>query len=441
MQLVWLYEPDATLAAEMERELTGAGYRVHGISHWRALQSQARQEPPTAFVVDWDAARETFHPEELMHLIELREERYTLPILFLSSRDDFVARLDAVRHGATAYLIKPMPVTALLEMIEIQTGNSNRDPYRILIIEDEETLAALYASFLESDGMFTQRITDPLQVMSALVDFRPDLILSDVNMPNLSGLELAAVLRQQEAYQSIPIVYLSGETDTTKQLLALHLGGDDFLIKPIEPSHLISKVASRVQRARILRRLAEHDSLTGLLDHSHLKEQLAIQVSRARRTQTALSFAMLDLDHFKAVNDMFGHLVGDRLLKSTARLLRQHLRDTDTVGRCGGEEFGIIFPDTDAPSALHLTREICSRLAQTCHRTGEIDFNVTVSAGVASLSCYADALALTEAADRALYLAKCSGRNQVVSADNIDSNWVGHNTKGVCSAAFTEIRR
>jgi PleD family two-component response regulator len=136
----------------------------------------------------------------------------------------------------------------------------------------------------------------------------------DMPMLDCTGLELAAVIRLQEAFVSVPIVYLSAEANITKQQTAMRLGGDDFLTKPIQPDHLVSSITSRVQRSRKLRSFMIRDSLTGLLNHTRIQEQLDLAVMRARRSASMLTFAMIDIDHFKAINDMHGHPVGDRVI-------------------------------------------------------------------------------------------------------------------------------
>ena len=135
-------------------------------------------------------------------------------------------------------------------------------------------------------------------------------------MPNCSGLELAKVIRQQKAFISTPIVYLSGELDLEKQMEALSMGGDDFLIKPVQAEHLILTITSRAKRHRILRKMMSQDSLTGLLNHRRIKEQLHFQIETAKRTKSSLAYATLDIDFFKSVNDDYGHPVGDQVIKS-----------------------------------------------------------------------------------------------------------------------------
>jgi diguanylate cyclase (GGDEF)-like protein len=211
-------------------------------------------------------------------------------------------------------------------------------------------------------------------------------------------------------------VFLSTETSLDKQLAAMRLGGDDFLTKPIQLDHLISSVTSRAQRSRILRSFMIRDSLTGLLNHTKTKEHLDLEVARAQRRQGSLVFAMLDIDHFKSVNDTYGHPTGDRVIKNLARLLQQHLRKTDVIGRYGGEEFAVVLIDTDGPAGLRALDRIRSHFAQIRQQSEGAEFTVTFSCGVATFPDYKSATELNDAADKALYEAKRGGRNQVILA-------------------------
>ena len=194
----------------------------------------------------------------------------------------------------------------------------------------------------------------------------------------------------------------------------MRLRGDDFLVKPIAAEHLISAITSRVTRARSLRSLMIHDGLTGLLNHTAIKEELAREVVRSGRLSTPLSFAMVDIDLFKKVNDTYGHTAGDRVLKSLARLLKQRLRETDIVGRYGGEEFAVIMNDTNATSAAKVIDEIRNVFSRLVHLSKDEEFTVNFSCGIADLAHFTDAASLSEAADKALYQAKQRGRNKVV---------------------------
>jgi diguanylate cyclase (GGDEF)-like protein len=232
-------------------------------------------------------------------------------------------------------------------------------------------------------------------------------------MPACTGTELAKVIRHNDRYVSVPIIYLSAEDDLDKQLDAMSEGGDDFLTKPIKPRHLITTVRNRAARARNLKARMVRDSLTGLYNHTHILQLLEDCSFRARRESKPLSFAMLDIDHFKRVNDSHGHPMGDRVIKSLALFLKQRLRKTDFIGRYGGEEFAIVMPDTDLEAAYAVLDEIRQRFAEIHYPAQPQDLWCTFSAGVVEMSENSDSLLMASQADEALYRAKDAGRNRV----------------------------
>lgn len=255
-----------------------------------------------------------------------------------------------------------------------------------------------------------------MKTLDALADTSPELILLDMNMPGASGQELARVIRQQDAYLSIPIVFLSAESDVGRQREAMSTGGDEFLQKPIEPEHLISAVRSRVIRYRALRALMVRDSLTGLLNHTSFKERLRAEVARTKRLNKVLTVGMIDIDHFKQVNDSHGHPAGDRVIRNLSRLLKQRLRGADVIGRYGGEEFAIVLVDTAIEAAVGVVDHIRKSFAALEQQAGESVFRCTFSAGLAQSPPRMDADSLIQAADEALYQAKHDGRNRVRAA-------------------------
>jgi diguanylate cyclase (GGDEF)-like protein len=240
------------------------------------------------------------------------------------------------------------------------------------------------------------------------------VVLLDVNMPDCTGPELAQIIRFNDDWLRVPIIYLSAETDITRQMNALIKAGDDFVSKPIADNALVTTVFSRAQRARLLSIALSRDSLTGLLKHADIKEQVGIELERAQRSGKPASVAMLDIDFFKQVNDSYGHVAGDNVIRALANLLRQRLRRVDSLGRYGGEEFLVVLPDCPADQALRILDEIRQRFAELHFIAGDSEFSVTLSAGIASTEPGAkDAGELLERADRALYVAKHGGRNQV----------------------------
>lgn len=337
-----------------------------------------------------------------------------LPLLFFSLHEtDTPTRLAAVRAGGQAFMTGTLEASSLMEKIEVLTCVAQYEPYKVLIIDDSRAQALHTERLLNSAGIVTRTLIDPIQAMAELAEFQPDLIILDMYMPTCTGTELAKVIRHNDRYVSVPIIYLSAEDDMDKQLDAMSEGGDDFLTKPIQPRHLITTVRNRAARARHLKARMVRDSLTGLYNHTHILQLLEDCTFRARRENRPLSFAMLDLDHFKHVNDGYGHPMGDRVIKSLALFLKQRLRKTDFIGRYGGEEFAIVMPDTNEESAYKVLNQIRQRFAEIHYPAQPADLSCSFSAGVVQMQGDADSLQMASQADEALYRAKHNGRNQV----------------------------
>jgi diguanylate cyclase (GGDEF)-like protein len=401
------------LADDLAAQLGNFGYDVRSGTSFPEVEGTAGDPAPAAVILAGAS------PDEVDSMLGSIRQRWnnTPRMVLVSSSTHMETRLHAVRAGFDAFFPTPLNVIALIDKLDGLTAHYAPEPYRVLIVEDEPELAEFYAMHLLAAGMRTDVVIDPLEVLRPLAEFRPDVILMDMYMPGCDGLELAAVIRQQEDYIGIPIVFLSAETNRDRQLEAMQLGGDDFMTKPILPDHLISAVNSRVSRSRALRSLMVRDSLTGLYNHTATKERLEIELARARRNQAPVSLALIDIDHFKSVNDTYGHPVGDRVLKSLARLLQQRLRGTDIIGRYGGEEFAVVLANSDADAAFKVMDEIRAGLARIRQQSGDRSFSVTFSCGIACFPDYPDISTLTDAADRALYAAKRGGRNRVVILD------------------------
>ncbi|MBA3946584.1 MAG: diguanylate cyclase [Herpetosiphonaceae bacterium] len=342
-----------------------------------------------------------------------QRQAFPIPIIFIADHGDFASRLAAAQSGGRAYFIKPLDIGAVIDKLDVLISHHAPVPYRILIVDDDEILTNYFSQTLIQAGMTTCVVNDPLTVTVPLSEFRPDVILMDVYMPGCTGLELATVIRQQETYVGTPILFLSAQASMENQLMAIGLGADDFLQKPIAPDYLISWVASRAQRSRTLRFLMAHDSLTGVFKRSKLTEQLVLAVAHATRSGSPLTLAMLDIDHFKTVNVTYGHLAGDRAIKRLARLLQQQLPAPNVIGRYGGEEFVVLLPDTPLKPAIDLLEEISATFAQIRHPIDHGDFSVSVSCGLASFPEHATPTSLNHAADQALHAAKRAGRNCV----------------------------
>lgn len=413
--LIHIVDDDIHQAKNLADQISRFGYQVEVFSRLSDLKRELKNVIPSVILMDI-----VFPEGELAGADEIRclrkEIGDQLPVYFISIRTDTTARIQAIRAGGKGYFPKPVDIDALMDEINSLDVQVDPQPYRALIVDDSDIQAKTNAMHLHKFKIETSIITKADEVLDELENFHPDIILLDLYMPDFSGLELAQMIRQIKAYVGIPIVFLSAESDREVQLNAVGLGGDDFLTKPIKPDLLIAAVTSRIERYRKLQTLMLRDGLTGLLNHTTIRENLSQEINRAKRSNQPLAVAMMDIDEFKNINDSYGHATGDKVLRSLAQMLSLRLRHTDLIGRYGGEEFLILFPNTSEKEAAQLMDELRESFSQVIHIAQGNEFRITFSCGVAGFPVLSELSALSEAADRALYEAKRKGRNQVISA-------------------------
>lgn len=335
-------------------------------------------------------------------------------VILVAEDESFEFRLAAARAGVEAVLRHPLDIVELGAWLEDFDAAGGREP-SILIVDDDELAGQSYAVVLEEAGMRTHVIADPTAALEAISAFSPDLVLLDLHMPVADGLEVATIIRQCRRDLSLPIVFLSGERDAERQDVARKIGGDDFITKPVDLTRLAPQVRMRAERAMLLRQVMERDSLTGLLNHARFKDRVATELERAARTGSPVSVCLVDIDHFKAVNDTHGHQVGDRVLRTLAHSLVGGLRKIDVVARYGGEEFGIILPVTPLRAAGAVLNRLRRRFGEIAFDGSGGRFLSTFSAGIAEGDRDSRMEELLRRADEALYEAKKAGRNQVVA--------------------------
>jgi diguanylate cyclase (GGDEF)-like protein len=299
-------------------------------------------------------------------------------------------------------------------------------PASILVAEDSLVVRAVVRRHLEEQGYTVLEADDGVAALERCRCEHPDVVLLDVEMPGLDGHQVLEALKADPDLSSIPVVFLTGRTSTEDVVAGLALGAHDYLKKPFEPAELIARVTSAVRLKALqdelrsrnleLEHISRTDALTGLSNRRHAEEQLHRHVSSARRYGMELSVIMLDIDHFKAINDTFGHAAGDAVLRGFATRLGLFLRAEDVGARWGGEEFLIVLPFTDLEGATAVAERLRAALADEPFLipNGEA-ITVTLSGGCASCRD-ADSERLVREADAALYEAKYSGRNRIVVA-------------------------
>jgi len=403
--VVCIFEPDdAEESAEAAvRQLHYTTLRCHGIEGSRAL---FRDHNVVAAIVSDEISR----PFEICASIPA-----IVPKIVIASDVSFAFRIAAARADVTGIILRPIQQIELADWLKWFTAERTVAAASILIVDDDPLMGGLHASILGSAGMRVSVVTKPVDALDALEASPPDLILMDVQMPGVDGIELAKVIRQSRQHLAVPIAFLSAEQNLDRQSEARRFGGDIFIKKPVDPGNLISLVRSRTDRSRVLRSMIERDSLTGLYNHGQFKERLLQEFNRSKRTMSPLSLAMIDIDHFKSVNDRFGHPVGDRVIRGVASLLTSRLRTTDVIGRYGGEEFAVLLLDTPVHAAANVIDDIRRTMREIPYDIGGRSLSVTFSAGIAAACNGQTHVQLIAAADRHLYDAKRAGRDQVVA--------------------------
>ncbi len=291
----------------------------------------------------------------------------------------------------------------------------------VLIADDEQLNRKVLTDILKSDYRVILA-KNGCQALDKAVAHQPDLILLDIIMPGHDGFEVLYRLKAKSESQDIPVIFISAldsEADEEKGLL---LGASDYISKPFRHTLVKARIDNHMQMVRqrkLLEELANLDGLTNISNRRCFENGLDIEWSRAKRRQSPLSLAMIDVDHFKQYNDNYGHGGGDVVLRSVAKTLKSALkRPSDIVARYGGEEFVIILPDTDQAGAIELMKKLQQAIVSLAipHAYSETSDVVTVSVGVATTTpddgTKANSLLLR--ADEALYHAKQHGRNKVI---------------------------
>lgn len=294
----------------------------------------------------------------------------------------------------------------------------------VLIVDDEKLGATQVAAMVQKSGHRTVLAHSWTEAIQRFAEHDVDLVLMDAVMPNVDGLKLTRMLRERSR-SYVPIVFLTAQSDSKARRRCIEAGADDLLAKPVDELELYIRLIAMLrirrltraleEKSRALGQLAKIDALTGLENRRMLDERLPKEVERARRYGRELSLLMMDVDHFKKVNDTHGHDVGDEVLVCLGGVLKGNVREADFAHRYGGEEFVVVAPETGLDAAV----ELAERLRAAFHRASggaSAAGAQTLSIGVASLASLpedADAPALQTAADAALYEAKRAGRDQV----------------------------
>ncbi len=399
------------------QHIAGQGIPLEIISaatYSEALDKAGKQQLDAALIEITTDARDTAFQlaRELRSMVGYE----TLPLGFISNNDES-DKAEATHAGASLFLAKPYRPDslqkALQHLITIREGGRSR----VLIVDDDEDFTDLITSTLGNEGMLVKALNDPTNVLEVLEEYTPDLMLLDVMMPGILGFDVCKKVRGTGRWQDLPIIFLTAQTDLASRLSAFDSGGDDYLPKPVINVELLKRVKVRLDRARMQRERQDRDLLTGLLLRRAFVDHLTALLSESERHKFSFTLCLMDVDHFKKVNDTFGHMAGDRVLAYFGKLLRKRFRVEDLRGRWGGEEFILAFKherkDTMQKALNRVLEELKKVEFQGDH--GE-PFYTSFSAGMVDFPDDGNTIHdLVLHADKRLYIAKANGRSQIVT--------------------------
>jgi two-component system, cell cycle response regulator len=290
---------------------------------------------------------------------------------------------------------------------------------KLLVIDDSESIHALLRVRLRDEPVEIVSALDGVRGLETAKRISPDLILLDVEMPGSNGFAVCQELKRDALTNSVPVIFLTGASSTDEKIRGLDAGAVDYITKPFDAAELRARVRAGLRTKfllDLLNKKAMIDGLTGLWNRAYFDQRLAAETSLAVRTRRPLSVVMADIDHFKRINDRFGHPCGDEVLRTVGQILSESCRAEEVVCRYGGEEFGIVVPNSPVADAAALAGRFNRVIASHEFICRGVRAPLTCSFGVAELAQGGD---MVELADQALYQAKQNGRNRVETSGGV----------------------
>jgi diguanylate cyclase (GGDEF)-like protein len=334
-------------------------------------------------------------------------------IVLLSEEPGFLDKIAAIKAGADAFFELPVEVDVIVQKLRFLFERGKPERYRILSVEDDPDQANYIVTTLENAGYNIAWVQDPKKFEEALLTFVPDLVLLDIVMGEINGFELARFVRQNERFAALPILFLTTQNQLEAHIESARAGGDDHLIKPVNPQLLVATIAGKLERYRIFQRLLRNDGLTQILNHSHFMEYAQRSV-RVRSKKFAQVLTIFDIDGLSRINDTYGYAVGDRTIQALVQIIKWTFRHTEVIGRIGGDEIAILDDSLSVQESVEVVKGLLEQFAGVPHKAGGQIFRVTASAGISHVATDATLQTLLERSNEALKRAKANGQNQVI---------------------------
>jgi len=419
--LVYIVDDDPTITNFLEFSLGQHGYKIITFNKINGLLSTIRQSPPALIIMDITLAEGALAGPRVVLEIQ-KHASQKIPVIFISARQDMKARLAAVRANGDAYLTKPINLPKLMKKAAELTQYEGKSSYRVLLVDDVGEQADEYGKILKEAGVYIRFLKKPMQIMEALNKFKPSLVLINTQLKELSGLELAMVIRQQEKYTKLPLIFYAQQFDQTLRRAIMRGLGDDFITDSISSEQLVSTVTNRIKQIenRDTVELARHrDNLTHLYDRQYLLAQLELST---KQVHVFHPFAILyiSLDNYHGIKKIMGLAAIDVIIKDTAELLKNIVDPADLLSRFSDNVFVVLCFNKDLGAIQALGNSICVQVADRVNQTDEQMLLSTCSIGISLHNNQIDSTEETLLkADLACSIALENGGNCVYLHDSV----------------------
>jgi diguanylate cyclase (GGDEF)-like protein len=408
-----IVDADREFVERLVEDTRLAGYESVGVTDLNTAREQMVRSRPDLVLLDINLDGGEATGYSLLRAFSVLNP--PVPVIALTDSSVLMDRVQAARFGARVFLQKSISPERILAEIGSLLQRLQPVRPRILAVDADPSMRSTLTGLLAPEGLDVVSLGDPLDFWSVLESTSPDLVVLDVDLPTLSGVELCRIVRNDPRWSSMPVLFLTARTDAETVQRIFTAGADDFVAKPLVGPELMTRIRNRLERSQLLRSLSESDPLTGIANRRRALEMAERLLALARRHGQPFCLALLDLDDFKGVNDRYGHKTGDRVLRRLADVLQRKFRGEDVVGRWGGEEFMLgMYGMTGTDGERRLYDVLASFRSQEFTESGRPPLHVTFSAGIAEFPADGDEFEiLYRAADEALYGAKEAGRSRI----------------------------
>jgi diguanylate cyclase (GGDEF)-like protein len=407
--LLLIIDPDRQLAEQLMNEAVNWGFRSAISTTLAAAETKIDRDPPTVVLLDPDITHPT--TDSLKLLAKLTHQTPAVPVLVFTSHDRLTDRLEVAQLGGHSFLRKPSPLAQVLKAVAQAAQQAEAAKQRVMIVDNDPQILANLQGLLEPWGLSVTTLDDPQQFWETLESCSPDLLILEMNMPILSGVDLCQIVRNDSRWGSLPIIFLTTHINVEIVDRVYSVGADDFVSKPIAGSELVSRVINRLERIELLRNADEIDRLTKLSNRHKSTQDLEKYLQLAARQDRSLCLAVLDLDNLKVINERHGYITGDMVMRQWGQLLRQTFRQNTVIARWEGDEFVVALFDTTKTEGIQRLTQLLATLQRRQFVTpARTQFRIAFSGGIAQYpDDGTDLPTLYQAAAAALHQSKVAG--------------------------------